>query len=100
MSRLIHPVTSEQSVSEYGVRYEALRHHAMERNVPVARHGLAVLLRQGVAAWMEAWSGVPAAPVLRSPADERPCPWPDGTNAELVHLLAAMALGHIQEVAA
>ncbi len=98
MSEPIRPVTSEQSASEYGVLYDALRHHVMGRNVPVTRHGLAVLLRQGVAAWMEAWSGVPAAPVLRSPVDERPnpCPWPDGTNAELVHLLAAMALEHIQ----
>ncbi len=72
----------------------------MERNAPVARHGLAVLLRQGVAAWMEAWSGIPAAPVPRLPADERPNPWPDSMNTELVHLLASMALEHIQEVVA
>ena len=93
---------NEQDTSAHATHYEALRHHAMQRDGLVARHGLAVLLRRGVAAWMAAWSVVPAAPVLRSPPDERqdPCPWPDSTNAELVRLLATMALGHMQEVAA
>lgn len=92
---------SAQSASEQEARYEALRHYAMVRDAPIARHGLAVLLRQGVAAWMKTWSGVLAAPVLRSSPDEcpNPCPLPDGTNAELVRLLAAMVLGHAQGVA-
>ena len=94
--------SNEQDASSHAVRYETLRCHTMQRDGLVARHGLAVLLRRGVAAWMAAWSVVPAAPVLRSPPDERqdPCPWPDSTNAELVRLLATMALGHMQEVAA
>ena len=92
-------LSNEQDASAHAVCYEALRHHAIQHDGPVVRHGLAVLLRQGVAAWMAAWSSVPAAPVL---CDERPdpCSWPDSTNAELVRLLAAMALGHVQEVAA
>ncbi len=93
---------NEQDTSVHAAHYEELRHHAIQRDDPVARHGLAVLLRRGVAAWIAAWSGVPAASVSRSAVDERPdsCPWPGSTNAELVRLLAAMALGHVQEVVA
>jgi hypothetical protein len=90
---------NEQDTSVHAAHYEELRHHAIQRDGPVARHGLAVLLRRGVAAWIAAWSGVPVSP---SAVDKRPdfCSWPDSTNAELVRLLAAMALGHVQEVVA
>jgi len=90
---------TEQAASEHAARYEALRNQAMEHHAPVARHGLAVLLRQGVAAWMEAWCKVPAPP-SRSAEDERlkPCPLPAGASAEVVHVLAAMTLGHVEEV--
>lgn len=98
MSRPTLP--KEQDASVHAAHYEALRHHAIQRDGLVARHGLAVLLRRGVAAWMATWSGVPAAPVLRADEHPDPCPWPDSTNAELVRLLATMALGHVQEVTA
>ncbi len=99
MSRLTRAIPSGQSQSEHAARYEALRCHAIERQSPVARYGLAVLLRQGVAAWIGAWSKVPAAPP-RSAQDEspRPSPLPHGSSAEVVRVLAAMTLGHMQEV--
>jgi len=99
MIRPTRAMTTEQTASEHGARYEALRSHMRERDTS-ARHGLAVLLRQGVAAWMEAWSKLPAAPPSRSADDERPkpCPLPDGASAEVVHVLAAMTLGHVEEV--
>ena len=99
MTRPTRTMTTEQTASEHAARYEALRNHAMEHHAPVARHGLAVLLGQGMAAWMEAWSKLPAPP-SRSAEDERPkpCPLPDGASTEVVRILAAMTLGHIEEV--
>jgi len=98
MSRLTPAITTMQTASEHTARYEALRCHMLERDTST-RHGLAVLLRQGVAAWMEAWSKLPAAPP-GSAKDEspRPCPLPDGASTEVVHVLAAMTLGHVEEV--
>ena len=59
----IRAITNGQTVSVYATRYEILRNHTMERNAPVVRYGLAVLLRRGMAAWMDAWSKVPAPPL-------------------------------------
>jgi hypothetical protein len=92
-------IPSEPSASEHAARYETLRNHAMERDGPAARHGLAVLLRQGMAAWMDAWSTLPAPPLRSARGDSpRPCPLPNESSAAVVHVLAAMALGHMQEV--
>jgi len=95
------PITTGPGASEHAARYEALRCHAVEpHDVPASRDGLAVLLRQGVAAWMEAWSTLPPS-VTRVAQDERERPpLPDGASAEVIHVLAAMALGHIEEMPA
>jgi hypothetical protein len=96
-----HPAASGQSAADHAARYEALRVYAVERQAPASRDGLVVLLGQGVAAWMDAWSRLPAGP--QRPAQEerqRPAPVPDDVSAEVVHVLAAMTLGHIQEVRA
>ena len=87
-------------VWEHGARYEALRNLAINHQARVARHGLAVLLRQGIAAWMEAWSTMPGPSPPRSAPGESPrsFPLPDGASVEVVRVLAAMALGHRQEV--
>ncbi len=92
-------VISEQSASEHAARYEALRHHQVERQGAIAGYGLAVLLRQGVAAWMAVASKVPA-PARRSAQDDqrKPPALPGGSNAEVVHVLAAMTIEHIQQV--
>ncbi len=91
--------TTQTRASEHAARYEALRCHALEpHHAPVARDGLAVLLRRGVAAWMDAWSRLPA-PAVRTVQDERQRPpLPVDTSAEVVRLLAALALGHLREV--
>lgn len=90
-----------QRAAEHTARYEALRAHAVERYTPTSRDGLVVLLRQGVAAWMEAWSRLPAPPP-RPARDERqrPSPLSDDASAEVICILAAMTLSHIQEVPA
>jgi hypothetical protein len=88
-----------QRVLDHAARYEALRAYAVRRNSLAARDGLVVLLRQGVAAWMHAWSRLPPPPPRPTQGErQRPSPLPDDASAEVVRVLAAMTLGHIQEV--
>lgn len=93
-------MASEARASEHAARYETLRSQAIDGQTPVARQGMAVLLRQGMAAWIDAWSRVPEPPSPRSArgASPRPRPWPEESSAALIHVLAAMALSHVQEV--
>jgi hypothetical protein len=96
-----HRAASGQSAADHTARYEALRAYAVERQTPASRDGLVVLLGQGIAAWMEAWSSLPAGPPRAVQAErQRPSPVPDDVSAQVVHVLAAMTLGHIQEVRA
>lgn len=91
---------SREGELEHAVRYEVLRTQAMARPAMAPRHGLAVLLRRGVAAWMDAWSALPA-PAERPRREEyqqQSSPLPDNASAEVVRVLASMALGHIEEV--
>jgi len=68
-----------------GERYEQLRRRVLDGELGGVRLGLAVLQRQGVAAWMAAWSDLPVAPSDQSP--------PGGATADaLVAVLASMAL--------
>ncbi len=99
MSRQPRLVISEQNASEHAARYEALRHQQIECQGAIAGYGLAVLLRQGVAAWMVVASQVPA-PARCSAQDNtaRSAPLSGGSNAEVVHVLAAMTMEHIQQV--
>jgi hypothetical protein len=93
------PITTGIATSEHAARYETLRRQALEPHHAVtARDGLAVLLRQGVAAWMQAWSRLPAPAVRAAQVEHERPPLPDGTSAEVVRVLAAMTLVHIEEV--
>ena len=76
-------------------RYEALRAYAIARHTPPSRDGLVILLRHGLAAWMEAWSKLPAPRPM--PAQASALPMPDETSVEVVHVLASMTLSHVQE---
>jgi hypothetical protein len=70
--------------------YESLRAAAAGSAVCDTPRGLALLLAQGLPAWMRAWSPLPPpAPIARS--DERPLA--PGTGGELVRVLTEMALG-------
>lgn len=100
-SDLTQTPESGQSALDHTARYEALRAHAVERHAPASRDGLVVVLRQGVAAWTQAWSRLPAPPPRPTQAEhQRPSPLHDDTSAEVVRVLAAMTLSHIQEVPA
>jgi hypothetical protein len=77
-------------------RYEALRAYAIARHTPPSRDGLVILLRHGLAAWMEAWSKLPAPRPM--PAQASAPPMPDDASVEVVHVLATMTLSHFPEV--
>jgi len=58
--------------------------------------GLALFLREGMAAWAEAWSRCVEPPGSRRRPPARPeRAVADGTVAEVVHVLAAMALAAV-----
>jgi hypothetical protein len=67
-------------------RYEALRRRALDGEASGWRLGLAVLERQGVAAWLRAWQETAPSP----PA--RPAATASVGGDELVGVLATMAL--------
>jgi hypothetical protein len=73
--------------------YEALRAAATGSAVSDTPRGLALLVAQGLPAWMQAWAPLPAlpAPGPAGPAGERPLA--AGVGAEMVRLLTEMALG-------
>jgi len=70
--------------------YEALRAAATGSSVSDTPRGLALLVAQGLPAWMQAWAPLPALPAP-APAGERPLA--AGVGAEMVRLLTEMALG-------
>jgi len=79
--------------------YETLRRIALGQRGPDdgPSLGLAILLRQGVAAWLRAWATCPrpSDPVARPGS---PLAIPSFVHTELVQLWAHMALSH-QEAA-
>jgi hypothetical protein len=88
---------------DYAQRYEVLRTHAVADHASASRDGLVVLLRQGVAAWMAAWSRLPLPWIPSAQTEHQPSspsPLPDAASAEVVRILAAMTLSHLQEVPA
>lgn len=79
--------TSERRADNGDVeRYETLRRKALDGEAAGWRLGLAVLVRQGVAAWLRVGQAIPAPPPMRPPGDRPTC------GDELVGVLATMAL--------
>lgn len=79
---------------ELAPAYEALRAHATGLRSPSPPHGLVILLRSGVAAWITAWESMVALPRLPTPPRTVPLPV-EGTGA-LVCVLAEMAMGSLR----
>jgi hypothetical protein len=91
--------TTPKSYSEHAERYEVLRGRALDsHHASAAREGLAVLLRHGMASWMEAWSTLPTPATPTTLASRDRPPLPDDASAEIVCVLASMALSHFKEV--
>lgn len=84
------------SVSEHTARYETLRDHAIgSARVGLARDGLAVLLRQGTAAWLDTCSRLPSVVASATQYEKQRPPLPEEESAEVVRVLAAMAMEHL-----
>jgi hypothetical protein len=82
------------------VRYEELRRQVLGR-YGAHGHGLALLMRRGMCAWMQAWSQCVTAPPpvpTQVPDDQQTCPVE--LHREVATLLANMALFARQEVIA
>ena len=80
--------------------YEELRRAALEEADGRARRapGLALLLRAGIAAWMQACRSV-AGPVLSAPpSSAAPRALPGAVRAEVTVLLTEMALAAAAEI--
>lgn len=81
------------------LRYEGLRAQVLSQSSGLTRGlGMALLMRQGLLAWMKAWSH--GTPAVGQPAHD-PSPTekviPLDLRANLALVLAGMALGHYQE---
>ncbi len=87
--------TPSETAGTHASRYEELRSHAVSHLVLAGRHGLVVLVRDGLAAWIEQWSMLPA-PALPLDGPVEAGALPDEASAEVVHVLAAMALIHVR----
>jgi hypothetical protein len=77
--------------------YEELRSQVLDGGGCHHGLGMALLLRQGMAAWMKAW--MESTP--RVPDDRRTTPaaaLPENGHHEIVAILATMALSHCQEL--
>jgi hypothetical protein len=78
-------------------RYEELRGQVLEGIPSGCRMGLALMLREGMAGWIEGWAAAEAPETVScSPGSASPTfPLQDG-RGELVAVLAAMALGTVR----
>lgn len=77
--------------------YEQLRHHVLAAVPGGGRFGLAVLLREGVAAWLERFAADAAFPSFTAPCEpllRRTSP----VQAGIVQILASIALSRTQEI--
>jgi len=82
------------ATSEVTERYETLRAAVLARHLDTDRRGLALLRREGMAAWAAAWTSCSPAPAQRAEVD-RVGPLAEPTA--IVALLASMALSTLQE---
>ena len=80
------------SVYEHG--YERLRRHGVHCGAEPIRHGLAVVARRGVAAWLHAFAELPAPPPEgheRGPCETLPA----AVHAPLIDIVVAMIKGQM-----
>lgn len=75
--------------------YEQLRSHVLT-GTPGDAYGLVLLVRAGLAAWIERCTAGAAAPTVRGQSGEGPLAAADH-HASLVHVLATMAMAHARE---
>jgi hypothetical protein len=75
-------------------RYEDVRRWIVDGSGWSSRWGLAILRREGLAAWIAAWASTPGPAAVEPPPDAA-LRLPDERHAEVVRVLTSMALGHL-----
>jgi len=81
-------------------RYEQLREHVIDGPLRSDRLGLAVVVQEGLAAWLQRWSNLPLPKALGAQAPAAAIALPEAAGAHVVQVLSAMALGHLREPSA
>ena len=81
-------------------RYEQLREHVIDGPLRSDRLGLAVVVQEGLAAWLQRWSNLPLPQALGAQAPAPAIALPEAAGAHVVQVLSAMALGHLREASA
>ena len=91
---------SSASCDDWTGRYEDLRRRVLEETGPLPQGaGIAVFVRQGLAAWMQAWTEHDSGPIP-CPATQEPARLPAGLYAEVTQLLVDMVFHRRQETLA
>lgn len=91
---IIDPATGEIALER---AYEAVRAQATGTVTPVTPRGLALIIYSGLPAWIRAWASLAQSEIV-APAPTTTAPV--GPSAELVSVLAEMALGGQRSAAA
>jgi hypothetical protein len=95
------PPTFQEEVHCWTRRYERLREQVLAGDSLIATdcQGLALLIRQGMAAWMRAWRDpLSCGRVAELEAESRPIIPPDSWQQEATRLLVNMALSHLRAI--
>ena len=95
------PLTFQQEAQCWTRRYEQLREQVLadDNFIATDRRGLAVLIREGMAAWMRAWSACmqnTAPETLPRPDTPPPCPL--DVRTQLAGILTGMILNQQLEI--
>ena len=94
MIRTPAPNTLPMAHSAYARGYERLRRHAVNPGAEHVRHGLAVIARYGVAAWLHAFAELPATPV-HGQGRGAPRSLPAEVQRPVIDIVLAMLQGHM-----
>lgn len=84
-------VTPQGAAEALVARYKDLRRWIVDGAGWSSRWGLALLRREGLAAWIAAWAAAPG-PAAVAPPQEAAHRLPDERHAEVVRVLVSMAL--------
>ena len=84
-------IAPEGAADALVARYEDLRRWIVDGAGGSSRWGLALLRREGLAAWLATWAAAPGTVVV-DPRPEVACRLPDARHADVVRVLAGMTL--------
>ena len=88
----------QEHAAAHAAGYEQLRRHLVDGKLTCDRLGVALVLREGLAGWLEQWSKLPVPTALSSAATSPAAALPKPACTEVVQVLSAMALSHMNEI--